>query len=66
MRGPKPDSVTMYMHIIGILLIKDETTEFETIWNIYVIGKQKTTQLCVVFCFPSFKCYTMNYDSSST
>jgi hypothetical protein len=29
MIGPKPDSVNMYMHIIGIKNAKDETTEFE-------------------------------------
>ncbi len=26
---PKPDSVNMYMHIIGLKEIKDETKEFE-------------------------------------
>lgn len=29
MIGPKPDSVNMYMHIIGIKNAEDETKEFE-------------------------------------
>jgi hypothetical protein len=40
MIGPKPDSVNMYMHIIGINFSKDETKEFE----IVVLFNKKTTQ----------------------
>ncbi len=47
MIGPNPDSVTMYMHIIGIKKnAKDETTEFEKL----VIKLQKYPLFEGYFC----------------
>jgi hypothetical protein len=37
MIGPKPDSVNMYMHIIGINFSKDETKEFESYLLEYLV-----------------------------
>jgi hypothetical protein len=47
---PNPDSVTMYMHIIGINFSKDETKEFEN-WRIYF---KKTLWVTKVFFYFSY------------